>query len=138
MLNKLKVIDLKKAGIASAALTLLTILVHLLVIFQILPHTWINGGRVASFDIARQTSINGIWFLLFDILVSLIAGGIIPLKLKKGFAVVLAVYLWIQVPYTLFGFIIQLLGTVFEKLFMSVIVFVLFVSKLRLALEKRW
>lgn len=138
MLSKLKSINIKKAGMISVCLILLTVILHLLVIYQIMPYTWINGGRSASYEIARQTSITSIWVLLIDMIITLIAGKLIPLKLNKFFAVILAVYLWLQVPYTFFGFVLQLLGTIFEKCCMSLVVIAILITKLRMAVEKRW
>ena len=138
MLSKLRKIDLKKAGILSICLTVFTVMIHVLVIYQIMPYTWINGGRSASYEIARQGSINSILILLIGIPITLIASKIIPLNLNKFFAVILTAYLWIVIPLTSLGLVGQLLGTVFEKSCMSFVVLAVLITGLRMAIEKRW
>ena len=134
----IKKLDLKMAGIISIAIAVLTIAVHLLVVFQVMPYTWINGGRSASYEIARQTSINSVIIFLFGMPITLIACRIIPVKLNKFWTVLLTVYLWINVLLTCIGVAEQLLGTIFEKCCMSIVVLVALIVGLRIALEKRW
>jgi hypothetical protein len=134
----IKKLNLKMAGIISIAVAGLTIIVHLLVIFQVMPYTWINGGRSVSYEAACQTSISSIVILLIGMPINLIASKIIPIKLNKFWAVILTVILWLGVPFTCAGVILQLLGSMFEKCCMSIINFLAAVVSIRIALEKRW
>jgi hypothetical protein len=54
----IKRIGLKQAGLIYITMSIITVIVHLLVIFRLMPYTWINGGRSATYEIVRQTSIN--------------------------------------------------------------------------------
>ena len=133
----IKKIGLRKAGLISITMNMITIIVHLLVIFRLMPYTWINGGRSATYEIARQTSIKSIPFFILAIFIALLASGIISVKwnsvVKRGFSILL----WLLVAYTCMGLIMQLLGTPFEKIVMSLVCVVTIIAGIRLAIEKR-
>ena len=133
----IKKINLKLAGFISIAINFITIAVHLLVIFQVMPFKWINGGRSETFEIARQTSINGIIVLLAFSFIILLACGVIRCKLNKVLKIILIAWLWVYVALNCFGLVQQLLRTIFEKLVMSVLVFINVIVGIRLAIEKR-
>lgn len=134
MLNK---IGLKQAGLIFILVSIITIGVHLLVIFNVMPYTWINGGRSESFEIARQTSLRSILIFVFGIPITLLACDIIRIRWTKISIVVISIWLWINFALTCFGFVEQLLGTPFEKSVMSVVCAVGAIVGIRLALEKR-
>ena len=138
MLNRLRKINLKKAGICSAVVGSINIIVHLFVIFQMIPYTWVNGGRTESLIAATELSIWSILITLINITIAIVASQIIPIKFNKIFGMALSIFLIITLPLSFIGVIQQLLGTMFEKTVMSVITIVGFCSDTRIAFEKRW
>jgi fumarate reductase subunit D len=115
-------------------IAIVTIAVHLLVIQQIMPFTWINGGRSASFEIARQTSLISIVVLLIIIFISLWASQIIHISKFKN---LLKVILWILFGYACLSIVMQFLGTTFEKCFTSILCILNAIVTFRLAIERR-
>ena len=137
MIEKIRKCNIKKAGFISAAMGMVAIAVHAMVLFQILPYEWINGGRSPSYQAANQTSINSIIMIVISILITLIASKLIPLELNKFWTILLIIWLWIGIPLDIVGIIQQLLGTVFEKSFMSIVTIIGFIMDFRIAIEKR-
>lgn len=138
MLAWIRKFDLRKAGICSIAIGGINIIVHILVIVNIIPYLWVNGGRTESFIEAQQTSISSIVMTIFNILVALIASKIIPVNLNKFLGIALSAFLLITLPLTLVGVIQQFLGTTFEKCVMGIVTVIGFWADTRIAFEKRW
>jgi hypothetical protein len=132
----LKRITLKQAGLIYISMNIVTIIVHLSVIFGLMPYTWINGGRSATYEIARQTSINSIPYFVIGLPIILIACEIIRVRWNSIVKKTFFILLWIVVAYTCLGLIMQLLGTPFEKSVMSVVCAVSIIMGIRLAIEK--
>jgi len=133
----IKKIGLRQAGVIYISMSIIMIIIDLLIIFRIMPYTWINGGRNATYEIAWHGSINGILYFVIGIPIILIASGIISVKwnnvIKKGFLI----FLWIIIIYTCLGVIMQFFGTPFEKIVTSIICAVNLIMLIRLAIEKR-
>ena len=102
-----------------------------------MPYTWINGGRSASYEAARQASINSIPLFLIGILIALIASGIIRMRWNAVLKIIILIWLWFGVLFSSLGCIFQLLGTPFEKLVMSLVCATSVIAGIRLATEKR-
>lgn len=136
MVKLIRKIGLKKAGLLYISMSIITIIVHLSVIFQLMPYTWINSGRSATYEVARQTSILSIPYFVLMLLISLIACGIIRVKWNNVAKKMFSIFLWMIVAYTCLGLIMQLLGTTFEKSVMSVVCAVSVIMGIRLAIEK--
>lgn len=137
MIEKIRKFNIQKAGFISITMGVFAIAVHVLVLTHILPYTWINGGRSASFQAAFQTSLSSIVMILIGIPITLIASRIIPLRLNKFWTILLIIWLWVGIPLDLAGIVQQFLGTVFEKLCMSVVTIIGFAMDFRIAVEKR-
>lgn len=108
---------------------LLTILIHILILINIIPLEWINGGRSLSLQTQLPLSI-------FNLLISLL--GIIFL-IYAFFNIGKKTTIFISRIFTalwLFGFLQQLLGTPFEKLVISIILLLGLISHFRVGLEK--
>jgi len=133
----MKKIKLKTAGIAICAVYLIAIIVHILTIFDVIPFEWLNGGRINSQEVARVISIAGIIFLSISIFINLAAAKMIPVKFSTPLVVMLKIYLWFQTAFMGLSIPAQLMGTPFEKVCMTILVLVGFLSSLRLVLEKR-
>lgn len=129
---------IEKAGICSCIIGLINVLIHCMVIFSILPFTWVNGGRTATLEAATSLSFNSIAMTLFNILIVLIASQIIPVKLNKFWGIALSVFLIVTLPMSLMGIVQQFMGTTFEKCIMSLVTIVGFCADTRIAFEKRW
>lgn len=138
MLNKIRKFDIKKAGIGACIIGGINILVHLFVIFEIIPYTWTNGGRTESLNAARELAATSIIMTIMNILIALVASKLIPLKMKRGVGIALSVFLIATLPLTFVGVIQQFLGTAFEKCIMSIVTLIGFCLDIRIAFEKRW
>ncbi|HEY0827273.1 MAG TPA: hypothetical protein VGE40_04205 [Bacilli bacterium] len=133
MLEKLRKINMKTAVFMGICFYSLTILIHVLIISGIIPLTWINGGRSESFAAQLPISIINIIISIIGGVFTLIVGGNILYKYKRGITVIC----WFFVVLWSFGFIQQLLGTPFEKIVCSLILLLGIISNLRMAIEKR-
>ena len=111
----------------------LTILIHVLIISGIIPFTWVNGGRSESFATQLPISIINIIISIIGGVFTLIVGGNILYKYKRGITVIC----WFFVVLWSFGFIQQLLGTPFEKMVCSLVLLLGVISNLRMAIENR-
>lgn len=138
MLDKIRKFDLKKAGYGGCIIGLFNIMVHMLVIFQIIPYTWVNGGRTASLVVAQEISVSSIIITVINILIALVATQIIPIKLNRIAGITLSAFLILTLPLSFIGIIQQFLGTMFEKIVMSVVTIIGFCLDIRVAFEKRW
>ncbi|NNU78068.1 hypothetical protein [Clostridium estertheticum] len=138
MLDKIRKINIKKAGVCSVTIGVINIIVHILIITQTMPYTWVNGGRSVSYELARQTSLSSIYITIFNIIIALIASKIIPLKMNKFWSKFLTIFLVVTLPLGLIGIGEQFLGTIFEKCCMSIVAIIGFLSDTRIAVEKRW
>ncbi|QFF99243.1 hypothetical protein PB01_10590 [Psychrobacillus glaciei] len=111
----------------------LTLSIHILIISGIIPFTWVNGGRSESFATQLPLSIISIFISIIGGVFTLIVGRNILYTYKRGITIIC----WLLVVLWSFGFIQQLLGTPFEKMVCSLIVFLGVISNLRMAIEKR-
>lgn len=130
----IKKISLKTAGSICILISILTIIFHLLVIFKIMPFTWINGGMSETFEIALKTSFIGIVILLLWIPIYVVAGGWISLKKFKW---LLTTLLWVIFVFSSVSIVLQFLGTPFEKMCTSFLSIINAIMTFRLAIEKR-
>ncbi|MGH4124368.1 MAG: hypothetical protein ACREV6_15695 [Clostridium sp.] len=137
MLDKIRQINIKKAGVCSVTIGIINIIVHILIITQIMPYTWVNGGRSVSFELARHTSLSSIYMTIFNNIIALIASKIISVKMNKFCSKFLTVFLVVTLPLGLMGIVVQFLGTMFEKCCMSIVAIIGFLSDTRIAVEKR-
>ena len=104
-----------------------------LLLCGIIPFTWVNGGRSESIATQLPISIISTIISIIGGFFTLIAGGNIRCKYKRGITVIC----WFFVVLWSFGFIQQLLGTPFEKMVCSLILLLGVISNLRMAIEKR-
>ncbi len=133
----IKRIGVKQAGTIYISMNILTVIVHLLVIFGIMPYTWTNGGRSATYEIARQISLNSIPYFIVLTGIIVVASGMVKVKWNSATKIIISILLWINIAYTFLGLIFQLLGTPFEKVAMSVVCIISIIMGIRLAVEKR-
>ena len=133
MLEKLRKINMKTAVFMGICFYSLTILINVLIISGIIPFTWVNGGRSESFATQLPISIANIIISIIGGVFTLIVDGNMLYKYKRGITIIC----WFFVVLWSFGFILQLLGTPFEKLICSLILLLGVISNLRMAIEKR-
>jgi hypothetical protein len=133
MLEAFRKINMKTAVLMGICFYSLTILIHVLIIVGIIPFTWVNGGRSESIATQLPISIFSTIISVIGGIFTLIVGGNILYKYKRGITVIC----WFFVVLWSFGFIQQLLGTPFEKMVCSLILLLGVVSNLRMAIEKR-
>jgi hypothetical protein len=131
--RKLKV---KTAGLIFLSMMAVTIMVHILVIFKILPYELVNGGRTLSYNDALNTAVASIVILVVIGLFTLVSSTLVQIKLSKVFRIVMRIISWILVLYFGFSCVMQFLGTNFEMYFMSIVCLVSLLSALRIAIEK--
>lgn len=133
MLENLTKINMKTAVFMGICFYSLTILIHVLIISGIIPFTWVNGGRSDSFATQLPISITSIIISIIGGFFTLIIDGNMLYKYKR----VITIICWFFVVLWSFGFILQFLGTPFEKLVCSFILILGIISNLRMAIEKR-
>jgi hypothetical protein len=133
MLEKLRKINMKTAVFMGICFYSLIFLIQALIISGIIPFTWVNGGRSESFATQLPISIVNTIISIIGGVFTLIVGGNILYKYKRGITVIC----WFFVVLWSFGFIQQLLGTPFEKMVISLILLLGVISNLRMAIEKR-
>ncbi|SDO17517.1 hypothetical protein SAMN05518871_11193 [Psychrobacillus sp. OK028] len=132
MLEKLRKVNMKTAVYMGICFYSFTFLIQVLIISGIIPFTWVNGGRSESLATQIPISIINIIISIIGGVFTLIVGGNMLYKYKRG----INVMCWIFVVLWSFGFIQQLLGTPFEKMVMSLILLLGVVSHMRMAIEK--
>ena len=132
-MNLLRKINLKSAAYINITIISAVIIVHILILFQIIPFNWVSGGRLSTYELQRQVSILGIIILLFTIPINLWASKVI---LKNRLIILLKILLYILFVYFVISFFMQILGTLFEKIGMSILCLISSIMYLRLAIEK--
>ncbi|QOR64887.1 hypothetical protein IM538_13620 [Cytobacillus suaedae] len=133
MLEKLRKINMKTAVFMGACFYSLTLLLHVLIISGVIPFTWVNGGRSESFATQLPISIINIIICSIGGVFTIVVRKTTPFKYKRGITVIC----WFFVILWSFGFIQQLLGTPFEKMFCSFLLLVGVISNFRMAIEYR-
>ena len=133
MVEEFRKINMKTAVMMGMCFYFLTILIQVLIISGIIPFTWVNGGRSESIATQLPISIINIIISIIGGVFTLIIGGNIQYKNKRGITVIC----WVFVVLWSFGFIQQLLGTPFEKMVISLLLLLGVLSNLRMAIEKR-
>ncbi|MFX3672897.1 MAG: hypothetical protein ACE3JQ_00420 [Paenisporosarcina sp.] len=133
MLEKLRKVNMKTAVYMGICFYSLTFLIQVLIISGIIPFTWVNGGRSESLATQLPISIINIIISIIGGVFTLIVGGNMLYKYKRG----ITVMCWFFVVLWSFGFMQQLLGTPFEKMVMSLILLLGVISNMRMAIEKR-
>ncbi len=133
MLEKLRKINMKTAVFMGACFYFLTLLLHVLIISGVIPFTWVNGGRSESFATQLPISIINIIICSIGGVFTIVVRKTTLFKYKRGITVIC----WFFVILWSFGFIQQLLGTPFEKMFCSFLLLVGVISNFRMAIEYR-
>jgi len=130
------IISLRKAGWCSLCVGVIGILLHILVLADILPYQWINGGRTESLSQAYQTAALSIVIIVVMKLITLFGARILPMRRNKTAAVILRAALIAIACFSFIGVIQQLLGTIFEKCILSVVNLIGFVADVRIAAQR--
>jgi hypothetical protein len=106
------------------------ILLHFLIIFGVVPHTLVSGGRISSFD--KQVKISKSSILISFIGLLFVSLGLLSPSIRKSlFYTILA---FLLSGFWFLSLIMQLLGTNFERYLMSLLVLIGVLSHLSLAL----
>lgn len=137
-IEKIRKINLQKAGWVSVTIAVIGIILHILVLNKVVPYQWVNGGRTESFEMAKQISSSSMMILVVNLFITLIAAQIIPIKLNRICSILLSIFLIGTLPFSFVGIIQQCLGTLFEKCTMSIVTLIGFLADVRVAVEKRW
>jgi hypothetical protein len=124
---------LKFAGITAFVFYGLGISVQLLVIAQIIPFTWVNGGRSLSLESQLPLSLFNIVVMSACIVFTVFASGIRP----SGHPKLITAVAWLLTIYWTIGLAMQFLGTMFEIVVISPTVLIGLISHFRMAIEKR-
>lgn len=103
------------------------IVVHALVICKVIPFTWVNGGMSPSYEV--QALQSGVSIVALGVL-GLIVWGISKRKQLRTWQKIL---LYVLVAFWSLGFVMQLLGTPFERYVMSVALLAGVISHVRLS-----
>lgn len=132
-MHLIRKISLKTAGSINIAAIIMAAIVHLLVILQVMPYTWINGGRSASLEVQQQISMTSIFILVIMALTNFCI--IKTVRWNKVVYILRSICLWLLFIYSIIGAVMQLFGTPFEKICMSVLCVVNTTMYFRLAVE---
>lgn len=132
IIEKLRKISMRTALFMGIIFYSLTILIHFLIINEIVPFTWVNGGRSESLAEQLPISFINIGIAIIGGVFTLIVGRFKLDKYKRGITVIC----WFFVVLWSFGFIQQLFGTPFEKMVCSLVLLIGVISNLRMAIEK--
>lgn len=122
------------AATTNIAAIFLAIAVHIMVIIQVIPYDWINGGRSHSLQEQQHTSMISIVILIIMVLVNLWSCR--AAIRSKGLELVRVTILWMLFAYSILGTVMQLFGTPFEQICMSVLCLVNAVMYFRLAISR--
>jgi hypothetical protein len=109
---------------------LLVIIVHILIIRKVIPYHLVNGGRSKSYT--EQASISKM-----SIVISFLGILFLSISLIKpsiSLTLIYSIIGFLLTLYWILGFVMQLLGTKFERYLMSIIVLLGILSHLSLAL----
>lgn len=109
---------------------ILLIITHILIIYKKIPHTLVNGGRSTSYE--NQASISKTSIIISIIGLVFLSLSLFGDQVYKN--IIYSVVAFVLSAYWLLGFVMQLLGTKFEKYVMSFLVIVGFLSHLMLGL----
>lgn len=131
-MKKLRKIKLKTAVLMGICFYVLTFLTQVLIITKVIPLTWINGGRSESLETQLPISIINIFISIIGGAFTIMMGRNMFRKYTKGKTIIA----WFFGALWFFGFIQQLLGTLFEKMVMSFVLLLGVISSLRMAIEK--
>jgi len=124
---------LKFAGITALVFYCMLIATQLLVIVQIIPFTWINGGRSLSLEDQLPLSIFNIVVAFAGIVFTVFASGIRP----SGHPKLITAVAWLLTIYWTIGLAMQFLGTMFEIVVVIPTALIGVFSHFRMAIEKR-
>ena len=109
---------------------LLTLATHLLIISTIIPYHWVNGGNSPSYEAqAAQSAVSIVITSLLFLFIWKVANKKINPKAWQRRALYALTALWI------IGFIMQLLGTPFERYVLSLVLLVGIVGHIQLIRE---
>lgn len=107
----------------------LVLLTHLLIIFRVIPYTWINGGRSESYTAQLPISFANLAITGLGFLYVFTNQKAKSLQSDKRFRV----FKWALVPFWGLSLAMQFLGTSFEIFVMSPVVFLGLFSHVQLA-----
>ena len=128
MNNVLQRLNIKTARALLASFYSASVAIHVLVISKIIPYTWVNGGMSKSYEVqAQQSAISMLIIGMLFLYVWVIST---PQKQKYPWQ---TRSLYVVAALLAIGFILQLLGTPFERYVMSIILAIGITSHLRLA-----
>ncbi len=96
----------------------MALFIHILIIAKLIPFDWVNGGRSESYEAQVQLSIVNIGIAFAGLGYVFINSNRYKLQGSKLFNILR----WFLVCFWLFSFVLQLLGTFFEKFVMSLVV----------------
>jgi len=128
MINNLKRIKYSNAIILGDLFVILTILVHSLIFAHIIPRNWVSGGLVTSIEIQNQISLINLGVISLDFLFIQCANHSRDSNTVRLVAMTFSIVWFV-------GLLMQLLGTPFEKLVMTIVLLIGLISHFRLTIK---
>ena len=129
MVNALMRVPMRTAGWGALVFYALGLIVQVLVLVAVIPANWVNGGRAALGPQTPTSIANILVYALAAPFVAYVSGIVGHVQAKRWHRFVA----WMLFALWTLGFVMQLLGTPFEKTVMTVILLVGVVSHLRIA-----
>lgn len=132
----IKRIPLNAAFVMATCFYGLTLLLHILVLVQVIPYNWVNGGHLNSYDEQIPVTFANMFIAVMGLLFNFYA------KYKRGqlgkndgkSEKAMTIIFWVLTGIWTLSFLMQLLGTPFERYGLSILLILGIVSHLRLAL----
>jgi|GEM_PF-1537823 len=109
---------------------IVVICLHILILKKVIPHTFISGGRITSFEEQAKISTSSIGIALLGF--SFVLLGYLSPNIRQ--TLIYAILAFILSGFWTLSLVMQLLGTKFERYVMSIIVLLGVLSHLSLSL----
>lgn len=133
VLKSIRRINLRTAVLMAISFYSITILIHLLIIIETIPFTWVNGGRSPTLAAQLPLTFSNIVFSIIGAIFIIFVGQKKNDKFNRGISIVC----WFLVFFWIFGLVQQFFGTPFEKMVCSFVLLLGVLSHYRIAIEKR-
>jgi len=108
----------------------LVILLHVLIILGVVPHTLVSGGRITSFEDQVKVSTSSIFISIIGLI--FVSLGLLSPNIRK--TLIYAILAFVLTAFWTLSFFLQIFGTNFERYGMSILVLLGILSHLSLAL----
>jgi hypothetical protein len=108
----------------------LVLLLHVLIILGVIPHTLVSGGRITSFEDQVKVSTSSIFISIIGLI--FVSLGLLSPNIRK--TLVYSILAFVLTAFWTLSLFLQIFGTNFERYGLSILVLLGILSHLSLAL----